>query len=50
MNFKKKDHPEKIIQYENGKIYFSREVERKFFFILTLIMLFAGLLVKIGLF
>jgi hypothetical protein len=40
----------KVIQYKNGKIYFSRETERKFFFILTVIMLLLGLFAKVGLF
>jgi hypothetical protein len=40
----------KVIRYKNGKIYFSRETERKFFFILTVIMLLMGLFAKVGLF
>jgi len=39
-----------MIQYKSGKTYFSRQVERKFFFILTIIMLLLGLLAKAGLF
>jgi len=39
-----------MIRYKNGKIYFSRVMERKFYFILTVIMLFLGLLAKAGLF
>ena len=45
-----KAEPKKMIQYKNGKIYFSRESERKFFFILTVIMLLMGLFAKVGLF
>lgn len=33
-----------------GRIYFSRESERRFYFILTLIMLIWGILYKIGVF
>jgi len=39
-----------MIQYKKGKIYFSRELERRFYFILTILMLFLGLLSKAGLF
>ena len=35
---------------ENGKIYFSKEAERKFYFILAVIMLVTGILYKTGLF
>ncbi len=45
-----KAEPIKVIRYKNGKIYFSRETERKFFFILTVIMLLVGLFAKVGLF
>ena len=40
----------KSIRYGNGRIYFTREMERKFFFILTLIMLLAGAVSASGLF
>ncbi len=40
----------KPLIFENGKIYFSKETERKFYFLLTLIMLIAGILYKVGLF
>jgi hypothetical protein len=33
---------------ENGRIYFSRVTERKFFFSLTVIMLLLGALFKLG--
>lgn len=39
----------KRVIYENGKVYFSREAERKIFFALTLIMLLTGILSKLGL-
>jgi len=32
---------------KNGKIRFSKEAERKFFFYMTLMMLLAGIFVKI---
>jgi hypothetical protein len=32
----------------DGRIYFSRQTERKLFFILTLIMLVLGLLYRLG--
>ena len=50
MGLEEKDRPRKMIQYKNGKIYFSRAMERKFFFILTVIMLLMGLFAKVGLF
>ncbi len=36
--------------YQDGKICFDRSTERKFFFVLTVIMLLAGALAKAGLF
>jgi len=39
-----------MIQYRDGKIYFSKEAERKFYFFLTILMLLLGLLAKAGLF
>ncbi len=35
---------------KNGRVYFTKETERKFFFIMTIIMLFLGIMVQIGLF
>ncbi len=32
----------------SGRIYFSRSAERRFYFIMTLIMLVAGTLFKLG--
>jgi len=32
----------------NGRIYFSRAAERKFFFSLTVVMLLLGILFKLG--
>ncbi len=42
--------PQKGFQYKDGKIFFSKETERGFFFILTILMLLLGLLAKAGLF
>jgi len=39
---------QKVLIQENGKIYFSRHTERRFFFILTIVMLLAGILFKAG--
>lgn len=36
--------------HKEGVTYYSREGERRFYFILTLIMLLAGILYKIGVF
>lgn len=38
----------KYCRYQNGRLYFSRQVERRIFFGGTLIMLVWGLLEKIG--
>ncbi len=38
----------KSLFYQNGKFYFTQKTERRFFFIMTLIMLLLGLLVKLG--
>jgi len=35
-------------RFEDGRIYFSRLAERKFFFSLTVIMLLLGILSKLG--
>ncbi|BBO80395.1 hypothetical protein [Desulfosarcina ovata] len=34
--------------YQDGRVWFTREAERRFYFILTLIMLVTGILYKIG--
>ena len=44
------DSEKKRPVYQNGKIYFNRATERKFFFALTIIALLAGFLAKTGLF
>jgi hypothetical protein len=38
----------KKLRIEGGRIYFSRAVERKFFFGLTVAMLLLGILFKLG--
>ncbi|WP_299982412.1 hypothetical protein [Desulfobacula sp.] len=37
----------KKIMLENGKLFFSKETERKFFFFMTIIMLVMGIFVKL---
>ena len=36
------------LRVEKGKIYFSRDAERKFYFALSLILFLAGLFYKLG--
>lgn len=38
----------KKLHLKEGRIYFSKETERKFFFVLTLIMLLLGACFKLG--
>lgn len=40
----------KFIYYKDGKIFFNKEKERLVYFILTLVMLFSGILFKLGVF
>ncbi len=42
--------PHRSLKFENGRTYYSKRMERKILFMLTLIMLFAGVMVKMGLF
>jgi hypothetical protein len=44
-----KNHKNKIY-YQDGRFYFTRQAERTFYFILTMVMLVAGMLYKIGIF
>lgn len=37
------------LYYQNGRFYFSRQLERRIFFFLTLVMLIWGLLEKFAL-
>lgn len=38
----------KTFLMRDGRLYFSKTTERKFFFVLTVIMLICGVLAKIG--
>jgi len=38
------------LHFREGKIYFSRHTERRFFFALTVMMLILGLCFKLGIF
>jgi hypothetical protein len=40
----------KVFIYKYGRIYFTKEGERRFYFFLTLVMLISGILYKIGIF
>jgi len=40
----------KKVLHRNGVTYFDKDTERKIFFILTVIMLVLGILVKLGVF
>ena len=43
------DHQEKqMLHFESGRLYFSKDTERKFFFALTIIMLLLGAGFKLG--
>jgi len=41
-------HEKRVVVYQRGKIYFNRETERKFYFVLTIIMAVFGVLVQTG--
>lgn len=38
----------KMLHFEDGRLYFSKASERKFFFVLTVIMLLVGACFKLG--
>jgi hypothetical protein len=38
----------KLLHFEDGRLYFSKDTERRFFFALTLIMLVIGACFKLG--
>jgi len=38
----------KLLIFENGKVYYSRELERNFYFVLAIVLLLSGLMYKIG--
>jgi len=46
--FDKNRQKKGVWYFANGKIYFSRTAEQRFFFALTVIMLLAGILYKFG--
>ena len=48
--FRSLEEPQKPIHYDRGRIYFTRRMERKVLFVLTLFMLGAGILYKLGIF
>jgi len=39
-----------LLVHDRGKIYFNSQTERKFYFILTIIMLLSGILIQVGVF
>ena len=41
---------QKLLFYRNGKIYFSKNTERNFFFVMSLLMLVLGVLAKMDFF
>lgn len=47
-NDSKCDDSRKWFVYQDGRFYFTRLAERKFYFILTVAMLLAGILYKLG--
>jgi len=47
---KKSSWKTKKIKFEGSRIYYSAQAERKIFFLLTLLMLSAGIMFKLGLF
>ena len=44
------ENQKKSFCYKDGRFYFTKQAERSFFFVLTLIMLVAGVLYKTGIF
>lgn len=48
--YEKKINSKKGVVHANGVTFFDRKTERKFFFVLTLIMLLLGVFAKLGLF
>ena len=38
---------EKPVMFKDGKLFFTKEAERRFFFIMTLIMLASGAVIKL---
>lgn len=46
--FRAIEEAKKPIHYDKGRIYLTRRMERKFFFVLTLVMMGIGILYKLG--
>lgn len=46
--FKAREKRKKPMIYADGRFYFTKEAERSFYFILTLLMLVAGICYKTG--
>jgi hypothetical protein len=44
------ENRKRTIYYTDGRFYFTKEAERTFYFVLTLLMLVAGMLYKAGIF
>ncbi len=43
------DRPKKkMLIFEDGKVYFSRDLERNFYFVLAIVLLLSGVMYKIG--
>lgn len=38
-----------VLMHRDGRLWFTREAERRFYFVLTVMMLAAGILYKMGL-
>jgi hypothetical protein len=38
----------RTFRMQDGKLYFTREAERRIFFVLTLLMLAAGVMIRMG--
>lgn len=41
---------QKLLKYQNGRIYFTKKTERHFYFALMILMLLLGILSKTGVF
>lgn len=46
MENKEKSHRKKSVMVKHGKLFFTKEAERRVFFFMTLIMLASGVVVK----
>jgi hypothetical protein len=49
-NNKKPSHADENFIFRDGTLYFSKELERKVLFFMTMAMLLAGIFVKLGIF